>query len=82
MFGLGRLVDCHPNRDSALPCRAFGWTEPWEHKFSCTLMCLFAGVAIGCSIAWYWVKRESLAAEESDNDLQREEDTQKRGTTE
>ena len=40
----------------------------WQHKFSCTLMCLFVGVVIGCSIAWYWVKRESLAATDSDND--------------
>lgn len=40
----------------------------WQHKFSCTLMCLFVGVVIGCSIAWYWVKRESLAAMDSDND--------------
>ena len=31
----------------------------WQHKFSCTLMCLFVGVVIGCSIAWYWIKQES-----------------------
>lgn len=40
----------------------------WQHKFSCTLMCLFVGVVIGCSIAWYWVKRESLVAMESNGD--------------
>jgi ATP synthase protein I len=40
----------------------------WKHKFSCTLMCLFVGVVIGCSIAWYWVQRESLAGTDSDND--------------
>lgn len=39
----------------------------WQPKFSCTLMCLFVGVVIGCSIAWYWVKRESLTAMDSDN---------------
>ncbi len=32
----------------------------WRHSFSCTLMCLFVGVVIGCSIAWYWIKRESM----------------------
>jgi ATP synthase protein I len=32
----------------------------WPSRFSCTLMCLFGGVVIGCAIAWYWVKRESL----------------------
>lgn len=32
----------------------------WDHSFSCTLMCLFVGVVIGCSIAWYWVSRESM----------------------
>jgi ATP synthase protein I len=31
----------------------------WQHRFSCTLMCLFVGVVIGCSIAWYWIKQES-----------------------
>jgi ATP synthase protein I len=31
----------------------------WQHKFSFTLMCMFLGVVIGCSIAWYWVKEES-----------------------
>lgn len=36
----------------------------WRPRFSCTLMCLFIGVVIGCSIAWYWVKRESLLEEE------------------
>ena len=24
----------------------------WQPMFSCTLMCLFVGVVIGCSIAW------------------------------
>lgn len=40
----------------------------WEHKFSCTLMCLFVGVVIGCSIAWYWIKREGLVGTDSEND--------------
>ncbi len=31
----------------------------WETPFSCTLMCLFMGVVAGCTIAWYWVRRES-----------------------
>lgn len=39
----------------------------WQHKFSCTLMCLFVGVVFGCSIAWYWVKRESLTGVDSGN---------------
>lgn len=34
----------------------------WKPEFSCTLMCLLAGVAVGCAIAWFWVKRESLEA--------------------
>ena len=45
------------------------WVDrTWQHEFSCTLMCLFIGVVIGCSIAWYWVSRESWAAMGSDND--------------
>lgn len=52
----------------------------WQHDFSCTLMSLLVGVVIGCSIAWYWVKRESLAAEESDNGSPSDPDTQQRGT--
>ncbi|GIW83182.1 MAG: hypothetical protein KatS3mg105_4989 [Gemmatales bacterium] len=31
----------------------------WHPPFSCTLMCLFVGVVVGCWIAWYWIKRES-----------------------
>lgn len=31
----------------------------WPSRFSWTLMCLFAGVVLGCRNAWYWVKRES-----------------------
>ena len=54
----------------------------WQHDYSCTLMSLFVGVVIGCSIAWYWVKRESLATEEPDNELQSEADMQKRGNQE
>lgn len=54
----------------------------FEHNYSCTLMSLFVGLVIGCSIAWYWVKRESLAAEEPDNELQSEADTQKPGNQE
>ena len=45
----------------------------WQHKFSCTLMCLFVGVVVGCSIAWYWVKRESQAAMDLDDDKVAEE---------
>lgn len=30
----------------------------WQHGFSCTLICMFVGIVIGCSIAWYWIKRE------------------------
>lgn len=39
----------------------------WQHKFSCTLMCLFVGVVVGCSIAWFWVKRESQPDDHPDN---------------
>ena len=39
----------------------------WQHRFSWTLMCLFMGVVMGCSIAWYWVKRESLVAMDYEN---------------
>ncbi len=49
----------------------------WQHKFSCTLMCLFVGVVIGCSIAWYWVKRESLTTLDSDIDEQTDESDDK-----
>lgn len=31
----------------------------WPSKYSCTLMCLFIGIVVGCAIAWYWIKRES-----------------------
>lgn len=54
----------------------------WDHDYSCTLMSLFVGVVIGCSIAWYWVKRESLAAEESDNGSPRDPDVEQRETQE
>lgn len=30
----------------------------WPSQISCTLICVFIGVAIGCWIAWYWIKRE------------------------
>ena len=54
----------------------------WQHKFSCTLMCLFVGVVIGCSIAWYWVKRESLAAENSDTQSSSDWNVKERGNEE
>jgi len=31
----------------------------WPSRYSWTLMCLVAGVAVGCMHAWYWVKRET-----------------------
>ena len=31
----------------------------WPSRYSWTLMCLLAGVAVGCLTAWGWVKRES-----------------------
>ena len=40
----------------------------WDHGFSCTLICLFVGVVIGCSIAWYWMKREGLVEMDADSD--------------
>ena len=39
----------------------------WRHDFSCTLMGLFAGLVVGCLIAWYWVKRESLLEMDSNS---------------
>ena len=51
----------------------------WQHTFSWTLMCLFAGVVVGCSIAWYWVKRESMEALGSDDGLSDESDEATRG---
>ena len=56
----------------------------WQHSFSCTLLCLFLGIAVGCSIAWYWIKREVLDFSDSDtedspadrdNDVHRRQDT-------
>lgn len=40
----------------------------WQPRASFTLMCLFAGVVLGCSIAWYWVKRESFLDDERPSD--------------
>ncbi|REJ68760.1 MAG: ATP synthase subunit [Planctomycetota bacterium] len=52
----------------------------FQHKYSCTLMCLFVGVVVGCSIAWYWVKRESLTEVDSDDDESvNESDSEQRG---
>lgn len=31
----------------------------WPSRFSWTLMCLVAGVAAGCLMAWRWIKEES-----------------------
>jgi ATP synthase protein I len=39
----------------------------WQHGFSCTLICMFVGIAIGCSTAWYWIKREVLDFTDSDS---------------
>jgi ATP synthase protein I len=30
----------------------------WPGETSWTLICLFAGVALGCLNAWYWIQRE------------------------
>jgi ATP synthase protein I len=40
---------------------ALGWwiDTTWPSRVSWTLMLLFAGVAIGCFNAWYWVRQES-----------------------
>lgn len=37
----------------------------WHPPYSCTLACLFAGVAIGCAVAWYWIGRETSEAEDA-----------------
>lgn len=31
----------------------------WPSRFSWTLMLMFAGVSLGCLIAWHWIQRES-----------------------
>ncbi len=55
----------------------------WQHKFSGTLMSLFVGVVIGCSMAWYWVKHESLTEMDSDNyESSNESDDEPRGSHE
>ena len=33
--------------------------ERWPGRVSWTLTLLFAGIALGCANAWYWVKQES-----------------------
>lgn len=32
--------------------------ERWPGETSWTLVCLLAGVALGCLNAWYWIQRE------------------------
>lgn len=49
--------------------------KTWPSRYSCTLMCLFLGVVLGCWIAWHWVKQESQAErspgdDTSDNNTQ------------
>ena len=39
----------------------------WKPRFSCTLTCLFIGVVVGCSIAWYWIKQEGLVENDGDD---------------
>ncbi len=39
----------------------------WTPGFSCTLTGLSVGVAAGCAIAWYWVKRESVEEGNADS---------------
>lgn len=28
-------------------------------RISCTITCLVVGIALGCSLAWYWIKQET-----------------------
>lgn len=35
----------------------------WPGETSWTLVCLLAGVALGCLNAWYWVQREGRSDE-------------------
>lgn len=42
----------------------------WKPGYSCTLMCLFVGVVMGCWIAWYWIQQEVFASEQADHDEQ------------
>lgn len=45
------------------------WVDrTWKPRFSCTLTCLFIGVVVGCSIAWYWIKQEGLVENDGDDD--------------
>ncbi|MCA9073044.1 MAG: AtpZ/AtpI family protein [Planctomycetaceae bacterium] len=40
---------------------AIGWwlDQNYPSRYSCTLMCLVLGLALGCVMAWQWVQRES-----------------------
>lgn len=42
---------------------AIGWwiDRNYPSKYSCTLMGLIVGLALGCLLAWQWVQRESQA---------------------
>lgn len=39
---------------------AIGWwiDRNYPSHYSCTLMCLVIGLALGCLMAWQWVQRE------------------------
>ncbi len=39
----------------------------WPGPYSWTLMMFFAGLALGCANAWYWVRRESHLGDEEDD---------------
>ena len=70
-FGLGMfgLVGWSIAVPTIIGIAAGLWIDrTWEHDFSCTLMGLFAGVVSGCTIAWYWVKRESLGEMDTETD--------------
>lgn len=61
-FGLGMfgLVGWSVALPSLLGLALGLWIDSrWPSRFSWTLMCLFAGVVIGCLTAWRWVRRES-----------------------
>jgi ATP synthase protein I len=70
-FGLGMfgLVGWSIAVPTIIGIAAGLWIDrTWDHEFSCTLMGLFVGIVAGCMIAWYWVKRESLAEMDTETD--------------
>jgi ATP synthase protein I len=50
----------------------------WPSSYSFTLMGMAAGLLVGCSLAWYWIKREAF---EKDDNHQQPASEEKRNAT-